>query len=314
MSLANNQFNAAGSGTAAYQGSSSEQSTFVYSGDTYSTGSVSSANRINGTRETLSQWISKTGETNAPYQTPAYPDPTRTIETYSSAIGGAGTFADFIATARDMSKSNWNSAYTAAAADAYMWQGFTPAVAPTVTAAAFGYQAEPMKIDLTFSENITGLLSDSDLVVTNTDTGQTVPFDFYSYDPSLTMAHFIFHGQLPDGHYTATLKPADVVGTLGKTMASSYSFNFFFDVGDVNHDGVVNASDFDTIATNYGKSGMDFGQGDINYDGVVNAEDFDLLVSRFGLSISKAAALAAASAKRGGKYLFFAVGQSQVDG
>ena len=52
--------------------------------------------------------------------------------------------------------------------------------------------------------------------------------------------------------------------------------------GDANLDGVVNALDFDALATNFGAaSGKVWYQGDFNYDGFTNTQDFMLLASNF---------------------------------
>jgi hypothetical protein len=54
--------------------------------------------------------------------------------------------------------------------------------------------------------------------------------------------------------------------------------------GDANLDGVVNALDFNALATNFGQTpGSDvWTQGDFNYDGVVNTLDFTQLAGNFG--------------------------------
>ncbi len=57
--------------------------------------------------------------------------------------------------------------------------------------------------------------------------------------------------------------------------------------GDANLDGKVNASDFDALASNYGKSGANlWTKGDFNYDGLVNVVDFNLLASNYNAALS----------------------------
>lgn len=51
-------------------------------------------------------------------------DPDRTISTYDTLIGGAGTLESFLAQARQMSRFNWNPDYTTAAAIPYFQAGF----------------------------------------------------------------------------------------------------------------------------------------------------------------------------------------------
>jgi hypothetical protein len=53
--------------------------------------------------------------------------------------------------------------------------------------------------------------------------------------------------------------------------------------GDANLDGIVNALDFNAVATNFGisSSGL-WSQGDFNYDGAVNTADFMAMAQNFG--------------------------------
>jgi hypothetical protein len=60
--------------------------------------------------------------------------------------------------------------------------------------------------------------------------------------------------------------------------------------GDANLDGVVNALDFNAVATNFGGAGKVWLNGDFNYDGTVNTSDFVLLSGNFGQSIGAIAA------------------------
>lgn len=65
-----------------------------------------------------------------------YADPTRTVGSYNVTLGGTSSAADFLLTARSMSKANWNTAYTADALNSYIRAGFsgfipTPDPVPT---------------------------------------------------------------------------------------------------------------------------------------------------------------------------------------
>jgi hypothetical protein len=55
--------------------------------------------------------------------------------------------------------------------------------------------------------------------------------------------------------------------------------------GDANLDGVVNALDFNAVATNFGRSGAEWAQGDFNYDGTTSAADFVALSQNFGSTL-----------------------------
>ena len=52
--------------------------------------------------------------------------------------------------------------------------------------------------------------------------------------------------------------------------------------GDANSDGVVNALDFNAIASNFGTAFPLFSRGDLNFDGHVNTGDFMIMANNFG--------------------------------
>jgi autotransporter-associated beta strand protein len=58
--------------------------------------------------------------------------------------------------------------------------------------------------------------------------------------------------------------------------------------GDANLDGVVNALDFNAIATNFGQGANLWRQGDFNYDGNVDASDFTAMSQNFGQTLASA--------------------------
>ena len=63
--------------------------------------------------------------------------------------------------------------------------------------------------------------------------------------------------------------------------------------GDANLDGLVNALDFNALATNFGGgTGKFWNQGDFNYDGSANTLDFTALAQNFN-QVLPAPALAA---------------------
>jgi len=73
--------------------------------------------------------------------------------------------------------------------------------------------------------------------------------------------------------------PATVDGesVLSSAMIARWTLS-----GDANLDNIVTASDFTTLAQNFGTSAKSFSQGDYNYDGFVNALDFSALATTFG--------------------------------
>jgi GH18 family chitinase len=93
---------------------------------------------------------------------------------------------------------------------------------------------------------------------------------------------------LANGNYTLTIPAGSITDTAGNGLASDYTLPFFIFAGDVNHDRVVNITDFNLLATNFGKSGMAFSQGNLDRssDGAVTITDFNLLASAFGKAMS----------------------------
>jgi hypothetical protein len=107
----------------------------------------------------------------------------------------------------------------------------------------------------------------------------------YAYDTSTFSATLTFSapagGVLPDGDYQLQL-PAGSITDLAGNPNADYSYNFFSLTGDANHDGVVNALDFNALASHYGKPSQTWINGDFNFDGKVNSADFSLLAARYG--------------------------------
>jgi hypothetical protein len=56
--------------------------------------------------------------------------------------------------------------------------------------------------------------------------------------------------------------------------------------GDANHNGKVEITDFNILATNFGKTGMTYDQGDFDGNGKVNLLDFNILATNFGKTVA----------------------------
>jgi hypothetical protein len=170
-------------------------------------------------------------------------------------------------------------------------------VAPSVGGASFAYATSHL-LGYLFSEDVGPALSASDLLLENLTTGSTIDPAAMSlaYNSSVNLATITFPGLsgalLPDGNYRATFAAANVTDVAGNPLPADHVFDFFFLMGDANHDGRVNLNDFNILAANFGQSPRDFTQGDFNYDGVVNLNDFNILASRFGTVLSPAASAA----------------------
>jgi hypothetical protein len=80
--------------------------------------------RVGGRNESLEQWKPQVRDATSAARQVQFPDPNRTIASYSASIGKERSLAAFLAEARLQSKANWRPAYTAAAVNAYIRAGF----------------------------------------------------------------------------------------------------------------------------------------------------------------------------------------------
>src|SRR5204863_8101537 len=60
--------------------------------------------------------------------------------------------------------------------------------------------------------------------------------------------------------------------------------------GDATLDEVVDTTDFNALAANFGLMGKDWADGDFNRDGTVDTADFSMLAANFGTSASMGSA------------------------
>ena len=164
-------------------------------------------------------------------------------------------------------------------------------VRPTVISSDFEYQTRHA-LHVRFSESVRASLELQDVILRNLNDGSTVLTSAMSlaYDRATNTATVTFPGLpgglLPDGNYQLTVLHTGVHDLAGNGLAADHTLNFFFKRGDANHDGLVNLSDFNILAGNFGQSARDFTQGDFNYDGSVNLVDFNILASRFGTGLA----------------------------
>jgi hypothetical protein len=164
-----------------------------------------------------------------------------------------------------------------------------------VTSSGFIFNSGPatkQTLQFNFNLNVSTSLSNSDLTLVNTTTGQTIPSSnvAVTYDQTLQRASFTFpnytYGALPDGIYAATLSGSGISDIAGTTMASNYSQNFLVLAGDANRDKKVDLTDFTILASNFNQSGKTFSQGDFSYNGIVDLTDFTILASKFNQSLA----------------------------
>ncbi len=158
-------------------------------------------------------------------------------------------------------------------------------VGPNVTSSPLNYLTSPHTLSVVFNEEVGWTIGDTDFGVQNLDNPGAVPVTS-SYNSGNTTATLSFTGVsvLPDADYRLTVFGADIRDVAGNFLVglADYTSDFFFMMGDANHDRAVNLIDFNIVAANFGQSPRNFGQGDFNYDGTTNLIDFNILASRFG--------------------------------
>ena len=78
------------------------------------------------------------GEDDSTFQRQTYTDPNRGLGDYNASLGGSNSFDAFLAAARNLSRQNYNTNYTAAPAIAFIRAGFNlgQITGPTVTVSA----------------------------------------------------------------------------------------------------------------------------------------------------------------------------------
>ena len=174
--------------------------------------------------------------------------------------------------------------------------------APTVVAAAFIFDAFPVRQTLTieFSENVEDSLDEADVQIQNLTTNTEVQANQFGldFDEATNVASIRFDGSLPfhvldDGNYRLTLPAGSVEDAAGNELAETFTFDFFFLNGDANRDRAVNLRDFNILAAHFGQEPRTFTKGDFNYDGKVRLEDFNILAARFGTELPPPAAATA---------------------
>jgi tartrate-resistant acid phosphatase type 5 len=182
-----------------------------------------------------------------------------------------------------------------------------------VTSASFNYDARPMSLQFTFSQNVSSSLSAADLVLRNSTTQHTIPAapTSLNYNPSTNVATFTFptepNGTLPDGNYIAALDTAGgITDSAGRVLsAANSSYSFFNLAADANRDRVVDVADLGIVAANWQGTLRTFSQGDSNYDGAVDVTDLGILATNWQKALAATPAVAA-PAKTGGESVSFA--------
>ena len=92
---------------------------------------------------------------------------------------------------------------------------------------------------------------------------------------------------IANSSYQATMSAAGVTDVAGNPLPANSVLPFFFLGGDGNRSKTVEITDFNTLATFFGKSGQPFSNGNYDYsaDGVISITDFNILATFFGFQL-----------------------------
>ncbi|HEX3356034.1 MAG TPA: lamin tail domain-containing protein, partial [Tepidisphaeraceae bacterium] len=141
-------------------------------------------------------------------------------------------------------------------------------------------------LSVALSKSITvSTLDATDLTIQSTDGGTSFNPMSAQWNALTRTITFALPSSLADGNYTATI-PAGSLASPDGFSSLAYSFNFFILTADANRDRTVNLLDLNALATNFGKTGMNFDGGDFDFSGTVDIADFNLLASNFGVTLT----------------------------
>ncbi len=144
-----------------------------------------------------------------------------------------------------------------------------------------------------FDSSLQGFAA-SDIVVTNTTTGQVIPssdFNLVVNTAGPGLNDYIYNptagsDRLPSGNYTLTLAAGvatDIAGNANQVVAPT----FFFQDGDANRDRRVDFTDLLILARNYNQTGKFFSEGnfDLSVDGLVGFSDLLILARNYNVTL-----------------------------
>jgi len=157
---------------------------------------------------------------------------------------------------------------------------------PTLLSSNYLYTTALNKLSFTFSEDVSASLSTSSLSVVSVPDNSPVSTIAMSYNSATNTATFTLATPLADGNYLATLTGPGTTDPVGNSLSGgSAQLPFFVLPADVNRDGVVNAIDFNALASHYGSAG-DFSAGDFDFNGTINTGDFNVLAAHFNSHVT----------------------------
>ena len=185
-----------------------------------------------------------------------------------------------------MTSANTASTSSASFSGAAVLNDNTP---PTLTADSYLFSALN-KLTFSFSEDVSASLSTGSLSVVTvpSDGSSATPISVtsMSYNSATNTATFTLAMPLADGNYLATLLAAGTTDPVGNALGGGDAqLPFFVLSGDANRDGVVNALDFNALASHFGSTGA-LASGDFDFNGSITTADFTILSAHFGKHIT----------------------------
>jgi hypothetical protein len=180
------------------------------------------------------------------------------------------------------SSANASSATSAAFVGASVVVDNTP---PTLV--SDGYLSTALnKLSFTFSEDVSASLSTTSLNVITVPGGASINVSSMSYNTATNTATFTLATPLADGNYLATLTGPGTTDPVGNSLVGGdVQLPFFVLPGDANRDGIVNAVDFNALASNFGSAGG-LSSGDFDFNGTINSGDFNVLAANFNTNVT----------------------------
>jgi hypothetical protein len=151
-------------------------------------------------------------------------------------------------------------------------------VRPTVLSKSFVFENfQAMEVE--FDQDVGASLSLSDFTLKNLTTNQTIPAGMLtlSYNSFLSTATIDVNGILPSGDYQLTAPASAITNADGESLDLGLSYDFFFLIGDADHNGVVDGDDYVYIDQGFNLQLTGYSNGDFDYNGIIDADDYAII-------------------------------------
>jgi N-acetylneuraminic acid mutarotase len=158
---------------------------------------------------------------------------------------------------------------------------YNPVIVPHVVSSEFIWQTNPLRLTITFSEDVSTSLETSDLTLRRLPGDPPFSPTAMRYDPLTNTATFDLPTPLPSprlgGDYRATLLSAGVADAGGNQLPADVNIDFFFLIGDADHNHVVNFDDYVAIDNGFLNHLTGYSNGDFDFNGRIDFDDYVLI-------------------------------------